>query len=97
MSVDLKTKTTIKLQQPSMYKVVLHNDDYTPMDFVVSVLMDIFGHSFEMANHLTMEVHTRGRGIAGTYTKEIADQKVSEAALAAVVEQHPFKATAEPA
>lgn len=73
-TIDLITDLD-KPQPPSMYHVVLLNDDFTPMGFVVAVLMDIFHKAPEEAKHVMLKVHHEKRGIAGTYTKEIAQEK----------------------
>jgi ATP-dependent Clp protease adaptor protein ClpS len=65
-----------KLQQPPKYNVVILNDDVTPMDLVIVILMSVFKHSFESATELTMKVHQEGSAVAGTYNYEIAEQKV---------------------
>ena len=72
-------KTDIDLKLPSRYKVVLLNDDTTPMEFVVSLLCEVFGHNELAAENITMEVHHTGKGIAGIYYYEIAEQKLFEA------------------
>ena len=82
MSVDIaiekRTSTTIKIAPPEKWKVVLLNDDTTPMDYVIEVLMIIFGHEFEAAKDITLTIHNSGRGTAGIYPYEIAEQKVAE-------------------
>jgi len=70
--------TKIKLKEPSKYKVLVINDDYTPVDFVIVMLMEIFKHTDESAVALTKQVHEQGRAIVGTYTYEIAEQKCIE-------------------
>jgi ATP-dependent Clp protease adaptor protein ClpS len=95
MSTALETQTTTKLKVPSLYKVVLLNDDFTPMEFVIRVLTDIFGKSAAEAFELTQAVHNQGRGVAGTYTKEVAEQKVYETNTAARQYKHPLKTIAE--
>jgi ATP-dependent Clp protease adaptor protein ClpS len=97
MTTAVDTETKIKLKVPSLYKVVLLNDDYTPMDFVIQVLMEIFNKPAEEAYQLTMDVHKKGKGIAGTYTKEIADQKAFETNTVAKNYKHPLKAQLEQA
>ena len=66
-------------KKPSKYAVVLHNDDFTPMDFVVYVLQEIFNHPFERAERIMLSVHNEGMGVAGVYRFEIAEQKGVEA------------------
>jgi ATP-dependent Clp protease adaptor protein ClpS len=72
-------ETDIVLNLPSKYKVILLNDDTTPMEFVISLLCEVFGHNEVAAENITLEVHTSGKGIAGIYFYEIAEQKVFEA------------------
>ncbi|HDN27671.1 MAG TPA: ATP-dependent Clp protease adapter ClpS [Thioploca sp.] len=84
-----------KLKRPPMYKVVLLNDDYTPMDFVVSVLEIFFGMDEELATHVMLQVHTKGKGICGTYTREIAETKVTQVNDYAREKQHPLLCTME--
>jgi ATP-dependent Clp protease adaptor protein ClpS len=73
------SKIGIDLDLPRRYKVVLLNDDTTPMEFVISLLCEVFGHNEAQAENITMEVHHTGKGIAGIYYYEIAEQKVFEA------------------
>ena len=68
----------VKLKAPEKYNVVLINDDVTPMDFVVQILMTVFNKNTEDAEVITMEIHEKGRGVAGTYSFEIAEQKSYE-------------------
>jgi ATP-dependent Clp protease adaptor protein ClpS len=67
-----------EVKPPSMYKVVLLNDDYTPMEFVVQILEIFFGMNREKATNVMLAVHTKGKGVCGTYTKEIAETKVAQ-------------------
>ena len=84
MSVELETEINIdeKIEQlvidPGKYKVVMINDDATPMDFVVEVLVGIFKHSTEVAEAITMEIHKKGSSVVGIYNFEIAEQKAVE-------------------
>ncbi len=65
-----------QLKKPPMYKVILLNDDFTPMDFVVEILTDFFNMSQEKATQVMLQVHTQGVGVCGTYTKDVAETKV---------------------
>ena len=82
------SETIDRTKEPSMYKVILHNDDYTTMEFVVNVLMTIFHKSYVEAEHIMMKVHKEGYGICGIYTYEIAETKVNE--VHAVSRKHEF-------
>jgi len=96
--VDLldREKEKQKIKPPSKYKVVFHNDDYTPMDFVVITLVVVFNKSPTDAYQIMMNVHEKGRGIAGgPYSKEIAETKANKAMAFARTEGHPLKATFE--
>jgi ATP-dependent Clp protease adaptor protein ClpS len=83
MSVDLDIKIDEKIKtrisEPHLYKVIFLNDDHTPMDFVVSLLIELFKHSEETAHAITMRIHEEGSGVVGTYSYEIAEQKSLEA------------------
>lgn len=92
-NVALKTRPAT--QKPSMYKVYLLNDDYTPMEFVVQVLESIFNKSPEDAMRIMLEVHQSGLGLCGIYTFEIAETKVTQTLAAARHEQHPLQCTME--
>lgn len=84
-----------KLQRPPLYKVVLLNDDYTPMEFVVHVLQKFFRLQQEAAVQIMLEVHTKGAGVAGTYTSEIAETKVAQVNRYSREHQHPLMCTME--
>jgi len=86
-----------KLKKPPLYRVVLLNDDYTPMEFVVEVLELIFGMDREQATRIMLEVHTKGKGICGVYTYEIAETKVAQVSSFAQQNQHPLLSTMEEA
>lgn len=81
MSTETKTveKTKIKIKEPSLYKVIFLNDNKTPMDFVVSLLVELFKHSETTAVALTMKIHEEGSGVVGVYSYEVAEQKSTEA------------------
>lgn len=84
-----------KVQKPPLYKVVLLNDDYTPMEFVVDVLKKFFGLSHDKATQVMLHVHTRGRGVAGVYTLEIAETKVIMVNEYSREHEHPLQCTLE--
>lgn len=83
-------------QKPQRYKVLFHNDDYTTMEFVVSVLMTIFHHSEGSAFKVMMRVHKAGVGVAGIYTREVAETKVAQTVDAARNYEFPLEVTLEP-
>jgi ATP-dependent Clp protease adaptor protein ClpS len=84
-----------KLKQPPCYRVILLNDDYTPMEFVVDVLQSIFGMERPKATRVMLEVHTKGKGICGVYDFEIAETKVAQVMSIAQQQQHPLLCTME--
>jgi|TARA_R110002153_G_scaffold83715_1_gene210209 ATP-dependent Clp protease adaptor protein ClpS len=73
-----RTENRVTLEPPGRWKVVFFNDDSTPVDYVVEVLVAIFGHDADSANEIAMTIHASGRGVAGVYVYEIAEQKSSE-------------------
>ena len=89
------TKTRPKTKKPSMWRVILMNDDYTPQDFVVSILMGIFKKTAEDAYSIMMNVHQSGIGTCGVYTFEVAETKVAQVMDAAKRAQHPLQCTLE--
>lgn len=91
------TKTREQTKKPSMYRVLLMNDDYTPMEFVVSILMGIFKKSQEEATRVMLNVHQTGIGTCGVYTFEVAETKVAQVMDAAKRNQHPLQCTLEKA
>ena len=91
------TETKPKLQKPSLYRVLILNDDYTPMDFVVEVLMRFFSLNLEKSTQVMLHVHTRGRGVCGVFTREIAESKVAQVNEYARINQHPLLCTMEKA
>ncbi|RJS95364.1 ATP-dependent Clp protease adapter ClpS [Salinisphaera sp. Q1T1-3] len=84
-------------KKPPLYNVVMHNDDYTPMEFVVEVLMTYFTQDREKAVQIMLTVHTRGKAVAGTYTGQIAETKIAMVNDHARAHQHPLLCTMEPA
>ena len=93
--LDLLERDELKTKPPSMWDIVFYNDDYTPMDFVEFVVKTVFHRSVLDALAFTLAVHTKGKGIAGTYTFEIAEQKQCEVLLMAKVEEHPLRVEVE--
>jgi len=86
----LLRRTRPKLKKPPMYKVVLLNDDYTPMEFVVHVLEVIFGHNREEATRIMLNVHQTGKGVCGIYTRDVAETKVTHVNSYARKSKHPL-------
>ncbi|MHC8509339.1 MAG: ATP-dependent Clp protease adapter ClpS [Rhodospirillales bacterium] len=91
--VALKTRTRTK--KPSMYKVLLLNDDYTPMEFVIDVLERFFGKDNSEATRIMLHVHTKGVGVCGVFTFEIAETKVNQVMDLARRNEHPLQCTIE--
>lgn len=95
---DLQTQEAKpRLKRPTLYKVVLLNDDYTPMEFVVDVLERFFSLGRERATQVMLHVHTRGKGVCGIYTREIAETKVSQVIDYARENEHPLQCDMEAA
>ena len=92
---DLVTKTKPKTKKPSLYKVLILNDDYTPMEFVVFVLERFFNKGREDATRIMLHVHHKGVGICGVYTYEIAETKVAQVMDMARQHGHPLQCTME--
>jgi ATP-dependent Clp protease adaptor protein ClpS len=86
----------VNTKPPPMYRVLLLNDDYTPMDFVVGVLQTVFAMTREQATQVMLQVHRTGVGTCGVFTKEIADTKVAQVIELAEAHQHPLQCTMEP-
>lgn len=91
----LATKTRTETKRPSMYRVLLLNDDYTPMEFVVEVLEGIFKKGREDAVRIMLHVHQNGVGVCGVFTYEVAETKVAQVLDAARRAQHPLQCTME--
>jgi ATP-dependent Clp protease adaptor protein ClpS len=89
------TRTAPKTKKPSMYKVLLLNDDYTPMEFVVHVLERFFNKGREEATRIMLHVHQKGIGICGVYTFEVAETKVTQVMDFALQHHHPLQCTME--
>jgi ATP-dependent Clp protease adaptor protein ClpS len=88
-------KTRPKTKKPALYKVLMLNDDYTPMEFVVHVLERFFGKSHQEATQIMLHVHRRGVGVCGVYTFEVAESKVNQVIDYARRHQHPLQCTLE--
>ncbi len=86
-----------KVKKPQLYKVILLNDDYTPMEFVVIILEKFFRKTREEATRIMLHVHHRGIGVCGVYTREIAETKVKQVMQCARDNKHPLQCTMEPA
>ncbi len=91
----LLTQTREKTKKPSLYKVILLNDDYTPMDFVVMVLQRVFRMTIEDATQVMLQVHQRGVGVCGVFTYEVAETKVMQVMDYARRNEHPLQCTME--
>ena len=84
-----------KLKPPKQYKVILNNDDYTPMEFVIQILMTFFAMDHAKATRVMMSVHTKGKGICGTFSYEIAETKVDQVNEYSKINQHPLLCSME--
>jgi ATP-dependent Clp protease adaptor protein ClpS len=84
-----------RLKRPPLFRVILINDDYTPMEFVVQVLEKVFSLDRNTATRIMLEVHTKGKGVCGVYTYEIAETKVAQVTGLARQNQHPLLCTME--
>ena len=85
-----------KTKPPQMYQVVLLNDDYTPMEFVVVVIQEFFGKDLEAATQIMLKIHLDGKGVCGVYSKDVAATKVDQVLDAAAKAGHPLKCISEP-
>ncbi|MCC8380897.1 MULTISPECIES: ATP-dependent Clp protease adapter ClpS [unclassified Xenorhabdus] len=91
----IEDKAKQALQPPSMYKIILNNDDYTPMEFVVDVLQKFFSYDIERATQLMLDVHYQGKAICGIYTAEVAETKAAQVNMYAKEHEHPLLCTLE--
>ncbi|MDE9534990.1 ATP-dependent Clp protease adapter ClpS [Xenorhabdus bovienii] len=91
----IEDKTEQTLQPPSMYKVILNNDDYTPMEFVVDVLRKFFSYDVERATQLMLDIHYQGKAICGIYTAEVAETKAAQVNMYAKEHEHPLLCSLE--
>jgi ATP-dependent Clp protease adaptor protein ClpS len=95
-NVKLIDKQEQKVEPPKKFKVVFYNDDYTPMEFVVLILRQVFHHPEDAATAIMLSVHNNGRGVAGVFSKEIAETKAHMANQTAANYGHPLRAEFEP-
>jgi ATP-dependent Clp protease adaptor protein ClpS len=93
---DVVVQEKVKAKKPSLYKVLLHNDDYTTMEFVVWLLTTVFHHDQQHAHQIMMHVHKKGVGVAGVYTREVAETKVQKTIQLARSHEFPLECTMEP-
>jgi|TARA_B110000093_G_scaffold153399_1_gene169110 ATP-dependent Clp protease adaptor protein ClpS len=89
------TRTVTQIKYPDRFNVVLLNDDFTPMEFVIQLLIEVFNANIEEAKEVTVRVHDDGKGIAGSYGLEIAEQKQQEATIISRHHGHPLKVIIE--
>lgn len=94
-NIDEEIEVEIELKEPPMFKVLLHNDDYTSMDFVVEVLTNIFHKTSEQAEGIMLQIHNSDKAICGVYSFEIAQTKVQQVKLRAKQNEFPLLATME--
>ena len=94
--IALKTRDKQRTARPRMYRVLLHNDDYTPMEFVVRLLQTLFHRNENESTAIMLHVHNEGVGVAGVYTREIAETKVAQVHMVARQNECPLMASMEP-
>ncbi|PSW21097.1 ATP-dependent Clp protease adapter ClpS [Photobacterium sanctipauli] len=94
---DVLEEEDVQVKPPSMYKVILNNDDYTPMDFVIEVLQKFFSMDLEKSTQLMLTVHYEGKAVCGTFTAEVAETKVAQVMMYAREHEHPLLCTMEKA
>jgi ATP-dependent Clp protease adaptor protein ClpS len=97
VTVDERTRTQKRVQEPPLYQVLLHNDDYTTMEFVIEILMVVFNRSMEDATRIMLNVHRNGVGICGVYPYDIAETKVETVEVLAISSGFPLKCSMEKA
>lgn len=89
--IQLDEKVKVRISEPKNWKVILLNDDTTPMDFVISILIDIFKHTLDTSKEITIQIHETGSGVAGVYSFEIAEAKAVEATTQARANGFPLQ------
>ena len=95
-AVVTRRKTALKTRRPKLYKVLLHNDDFTTMEFVVMILQMVFGHDETSATGIMLHIHRHGVGVGGIYPYSVAEAKVAEVLAAAEKAEYPLLCTMEP-
>ena len=90
-----KTIQKVELKYPDRFNVIILNDDHTPMDFVIKLIIEVFNKNIEQAKHLTVEIHEKGKAIVGIYNQEIGEQKVNEVTLVSRHHGYPLKSILE--
>lgn len=93
--LDLDTDNEVLTEKPKLYKVLMHNDDYTPMDFVIFVLLKFFNKPEPDAHKIMLDVHNKGVGLAGVYSFEVAESKVMQVNQFSKNNQHPLRTSFE--
>ncbi|MCH2110508.1 MAG: ATP-dependent Clp protease adaptor ClpS [Polyangiaceae bacterium] len=93
---DIVVETRAKTKRPRRFVVIFHNDDYTTQEFVVHVLVDVFRKEITEATQIMLEVHHKGWGVVGAYSRDVAESKVEKVMNYARTQGHPLKVTAEP-
>ncbi|UXM94011.1 ATP-dependent Clp protease adapter ClpS [Bartonella sp. HY329] len=93
--IAVEARTRPKIKKPNLYRVILLNDDYTPMNFVIDILLEVFHKTLEEATAITFSVHHLGAGECGIYTYEVAEEKVNQVLSSARKEQHPLQCIME--
>ena len=96
-NIIVKQKDKVKIKKPKDYKVVMYNDDYTTMEFVINILVSVFNKKLMEAEKIMLDVHEKGKGLAGIYSHDIAITKVSTSMAMAKEKGFPFKLTVEEA
>ena len=89
-------RRTEKVKPPQMFQVVMLNDDYTPMEFVVIVIQEFFGKDLEAATQIMLKIHLEGKGVCGVYSRDVAATKVDQVLDAAAQAGHPLQCVSEP-
>ncbi len=87
---DIKTRKTLNLKYPDRFKIVILNDDYTPFEFVIQLLVELFHKSIDDAKKVASQIHEQGQGVVGYYNAEVAEQKTSEATVASRTAGYPL-------